>query len=814
MDAAMTINGQVSPTGVTTFANEACESVEVFRDYVPSTLTVAQGGFQDLKKYFERPRLIARGSITFGTRGNIVNRRIIDGTSMPSYFPQWANRLSGVYGVRFTITLRVQVAATAFHQGLLALSWQYGDDGILVPRTVNLFPRTLSAASCTNIPHVRLDLAEDTMVELKIPFIWVNEFMPVTDVPGYAVPYGNFSLSKILPPISVVGISEPTYEMYMFLTDMEFFGADNNSSTPITLQSGVVQSELKNSHLLSDTLSNTAKVGRFVSKYVPSLAGIAGPVAWAADLAAGAARYFGYSKPLLQDPALRVIPGLSGNESNVDMPMAGSVLGLMQSNTLAVAPEFGATNVDEMALAYVLSQWSQINVCYVNTTDTHGKPIYAAPVTPATMWFRQPSSAPYCNITFPISSASLGAPTAGNVFLPSSVMYFSSLFRLWRGGLVFRFTFAKTKLHGGRYMISFNPKTNVGVNPTTYGGTVDGPETSSSLVQPYGYSMIIDLKDGNVFEFKCPYEVEVPYLTFNSASGAISMVCIDPLQSTATVTPSVPCLVEVKADSDYELADFSGNYLLPQPSVLIYQQSGVKTTTAGPSCHTIGERITSVKQLIQSPFWSDNVVAANTSTNAYLAPWYTWIPADKMAITNGIAPNNNAINVSGAGSVGGAVSKCYVFAKGGTDVHAYVYGNTESVLLDFEQVPQESTALDNSTPSYSRRSLNSSTPRHVSAGPYALHIRLPAFQQFVRVLTTSLDAVGFKVFGAPPTAFPTSRAHYDVLKVRNYSTTNPCRVIVSRSAADDAALSHYIGPSPIYIPNSTNTLALEQDWTL
>lgn len=811
MDGSMSISGQVSGLGVTTFANEACDSVELLSSYVPSSLRVPQSDLQDLKAYFERPRLMARGSLPFGTRSPNFTKAFSTVSSFVDVFPQWTQRLSGVYGITFSMDFRLQVAATAFHQGVITMAWQYATNGALVNSAT--YNRLLSSASVTNLPHVRLDLAESTMVELKIPFLYTHEFFPVTESSNFfTYPYGVFGLNTILPLISTSGITTPTYEIYLSLSDVQLYGADNASSTSIVLQSGVIQKEIKTNHLLSKGLSATAKISRFVGTHIPSLSAVAGPVAWAADTAAGVARFFGYSRPMIQDPPLKVLNGVGAVESNVDVPMAGSVLGLMQSNTLAVSPEFGGTNIDEMSLNFVLTQWSQINVAYVDTTDIHGKVIYASATTPSSFWFRQPANAPYCNKRFPVSSNDL-VSNSGNVFLPSSVMYFSSLFRLWRGGFKFRFTFAKTKLHGGRYMVSFNPRASSATTPVDTPNTIEGPENAVGLVQPYGYSMIIDLKDGNVFEFDVPYVSEVLYSSFNSSSGSISLVCIDPLIATSTVTSSVPVLVEVKASDDYELADFAGNYLLPQASALIYQQSGVKTTTKEPAQQTIGEKITSLKQLIQSPWWAETTIAAGATANTYLCPWYTWIPAAPFNASNQTAPNIANLDTSGAGSVAGAVSKCFVFAKGGTDVHAYVIGNSDSIMMDFEQIPQEYKTSDNSSSNYTIRSLNSSTPRVISIGPYGLHVRLPAFQLRTRVPTPSVDRVGFKAFGSPSSPESYSRSHFDVFKIRNASSS-ASRYILSRAAADDAALSHYIGPSPVYIPNTVNVNAIERDWTI
>lgn len=806
----MSISGGVPSTGVTSFANEACESVDVFATYKSSTLAKAQPDLQDLKAYFSRPRLIRRGTLTLGTRSNVLFDYMIN-SLFQSAFPQWSNRLSGVYGVRFTINFRFQVAATAFHQGLYALSWQYGDQ----LGAISTFQRPRAPLSATNVPHVRLDLSENTMVELKIPFLYVNEFYPVT-VSTYGIDpflsYGSFAVNSILPIISVAGMSTPTYELYMFLTDVELYGADNNTTTPIVLQSGVVSEEMRSSHLLSGTLSKVGKISSFIGKTIPSLSAIAGPVSWAADTAAGIARYFGYSRPLLQDPPLKVYRSHYTSETNVDIPMTGFSCGLMQSNTLGVAPEFGATDVDEMSFSYIKRQWSQVCVGAVGTSDTHTKVIYASQITPSVLWFRAPATAPYCNIKFSGANSS----ATGNSIMPSSVMNLASYFRLWRGGFKFRFTFAKTKFHGGRYMVSYNPSMSFAPIPAIMNNNAEGPEVVSSLVQPYGYSLIMDLKDGNVFEFDIPYVLEAPYLNFESNSGTISVVCIDPLQSNSSVTPTVPFLVEVCGADDFEVADYGGNYFIPKPDGVILQQSGeVVTASKEPAELTIGEKIMSVKQIIQTPWWTLASATASSTTVHTFCPWYTFITWD--SIKGSTSPSPAAQKPLASSNVPSFWAKCYVYAKGGTDAHVYLPNATPgSVALVFEQNPQFGSNIMRRDIYYTRRGITGSNPKIVSFGEHPLHIRMPAYQTVVRVLTSVNDTLGYKSFGVGGSLGDGSggtifRGHSDQLSIIN-SSASPQTVWVARSAADDAALAHYIGPVPIYMPNGSPTNNLESEW--
>lgn len=803
MEGSLAVEGSASGAGITTFTNEACEEVSAIGGFTHSTIAKAQPALQDIKAYFERPRLVVRGSLSFGVRTNVFSTYISPST-LSGIFPQWAQRLSGAYGIRYTVNFRLQVAATPFHQGVYVMCAQYG--GFV---SATNFNRGQFSPTCTNLPHVRLDLSESTMAELRVPFLNRDEFHGI-DV-AVDDPMCFFSLTTVLPTNAVTGLSAPTYEIYAYLTDIELFGADNFNPTTITLQSGLSSfgKELKEARVLSKSLDGVARVSSFVTKNVPSLSSFAGPVGWAAGTLAGIAKYFGYSRPLLQDPVMRVFQSNYTGESNVDVPMAGFACGLMQSNTLAMTPDVGGSDVDEMALSFVTSQWSQVCVGAVTDTDTHSKVIYAAPVSPACMWFRARSSAPYCNRLFPKDSSFPGGDIT-NGFMPSSLFYISSFFRLWRGGIKFRFTFAKTKFHGGRYMVSFNPGVDFKVDAFSGFNTIQGPEVAGGLVQPYGYSQIMDLRDGNIFEFTVPYMIGTPYLPFCSSTGGISVVCMDPLQVTSTVTNSVPFLVEVCGDSDYELADFAGPWFVPFPAATITQQSGgeiVTSATTSPSHMTIGERIMSVKQMIQSPSW----IRINTVTGSNLSLLYPWFVYSPVAYLNSIkATPMPATAVINGNTTCGALAKCYAFARGGSDYHAYSGGDGVRFVID--QGPQDGYANYRSgNKDFGARQTTGSTPKVVSDGKNACHVRCPAFCPRARVQSHILDDKSIPGAG-PTTDFTIFDARSHVDRMTSVSNGGTYTIWLARCAADDASLVHYMGPTPLWIMNADTTITTDNDW--
>lgn len=827
MEASLAIHGTVASSGVTQFANEACEAVETLTPYVPTPYTVPQADLQDLKAYFKRPRLIQRGSIAFANRNRLFASDLSI-NNLPTFFPQWTQRLSGVYGVRFKACYRLQVAATAFHQGLLALSFQYGTNAV----GPDVFSRSSVSAAATNLPHVRMDLAELTMVELSVPFLYANEFLTVTPGDNYGGTLGHVALNTLLPLISVVGLNPPSYEMYIWLEDMELFGADNAASTTVTLQSGpiqeqasVIEKELRSSRLVSRGLDTVSKVSSFVAKHVPMLASIAGPTAWAADIAAGVARYFGFSRPLIQDPTCTHVRISTVGEGHVDTAYNGLAVGPFQSNTLAFDGVSGATDVDEMALSFITSQFSQICVGNISTSNNHTVVVYATNVGPCNFWFRAPATAPFCNIVHPRNSASL-ITQSGNTFLPSSLMNIASCFRLWRGDIIFRFTFAKTKFHGGRYMVTFNPKTYFSTSTSTASATAEGPEIVGGLMQPYGHSQIMDLRDGNVFEFLVPYSNESPYVSYMTSIGSVVVSCMDPLQANASVTPVVPFVVEVAGGDNFELADYAGNYYVASHLGTIYEQAGelpaatnalVQAATTSASQHTIGERFTSAKQLIMVPSYNTGTVAASTTVNTYVPPWWYYPGGAQVNVFPLTIPINVSTSFVGCGYAPGYLASMYAFVRGSTDFHVYPAGSSTGsrMLIIAEQLPAESSYGNTTRTDYQGRTNTSSTPKIIACDGAPLHVRLPAYQSIVRVPSHLLrDNLFLRTLGNSAFSLALPEFGHSVRVVcQNISSTGSV-TITSSHAGDDATMSCYLGPAPCVIPNAASTNPVFPDFTV
>lgn len=190
---SLTIPNKVESTGLTNFESEACEAIEVLgKHYAKPSSSVVQSDIQNLTEYFARPRLI--GSGVLNSSQNVQFSQVINPVNLfTTLFPFGNQRLTGVFGARYSPVFTVQVATTPFHQGLLAATFQYGEVTDSSALSVGLTGRGFFPGMNTSIPHVRMDLATTTMVTLKVPFLSTLEYHRVEN----DIALGTFTLMPI-----------------------------------------------------------------------------------------------------------------------------------------------------------------------------------------------------------------------------------------------------------------------------------------------------------------------------------------------------------------------------------------------------------------------------------------------------------------------------------------------------------------------------------------------------------------------------------------------------------------------------------------
>lgn len=791
----MSINSNPETTGVTSLVQEACEQVDVLgKHYVSDTTSDTTQVLQDLKEYFRRPSVLYNGLATLDVTGNQYYADV-DSTYFTTVFPGYATRLAGVAGWSFDMVFTLQVSATTFNQGLFSLCWQYGAVG------GGGYQRTLSPALCTNIPHVRLDLAETTMVQLRVPFLSGLQFF---DTRNYWY-HGQMALNAILPiKNGAAGNSTPGVRIMLHLENLKLFHAAPLTTTAINFQSGVskpIDREFENeAYPFSSGLNSLSRTVRWVGRGIPSLSSLSNTTSWLLAKSAGAVRAFGYSKPLVQEPTTRMWGDSTIMEHNADVPVSSLMVSAMASNRFKVDPTIACTDVDEMSLEYVLTQWSQLSRFGLNTTDTVGANVWGILVSPSNFWFK--SNATGVMINSP--PLNVGTNAVNDAFIPTNLFWWGQCFRQWRGDIEFRFTFAKTKMHAGRVMIAFNPVGGAQFNGCGPGNT---PNTRTVAVVdtpvPFAYSAVFDLKDNNVFTFKVPYYSTNGYTDFSNFTGSLVMKVFDPVKASSVVSSQVNALVEVRACPGFEFAIPTTPFYVPSGvgAHPVYQ-SGVVSVIKSEICeHAVGESITSVKQLISLPslikddnnlFNATQINALSTDVEAIL-PWFNAGSLGTSALPNTydyLRVNPRLFNFAVY------ASRAYNYARGGTDVHVTTVGPNRLSYMGL-QVPCSKPT------SYSFYRASASVAAWFTG--FSAHLRFPGFQYIVRTpLGRTNQSAGIVPVSYVPVDVQDSN-YVCTVKIMNGGTaTNWYRLRMA--AADDAMLGHYMGPVPLRYASGDGTI--------
>lgn len=790
---SLSINSAPEVSGLTSFVQEACTAVETRGTHlVNASLAIPNPGLQDLKAYFQRPRMIQAGTFLTGVRNLLYSEDVTPNAIFTSYFTDGIKRMLGVFGVTYKLVYTLQVAATPFHQGLISLNWQYGNYG-------GLSLRRITSQTATNIPHVLMDLSVDTMVQLSVPFMYPHEFV----TPNESDNYGFLGINAVAPIAAVTGITPPTYKLYVHLEDLQFFGAVPSSTTNVTLQSGkkigpFEKEYEQEAYPLSSSVSSFGRSIKWLAKGVPAISSLTSTPLWLLGHAAGLARYFGYSKPVIQDPVCKMRDVKTLSEHNVDAASSVLIAGPIASNHLKVDPTFSGTDVDEMSLAYITSQYSQICYGEMTTSNTTGVVLHAGYVSPSAHWFRRGSSVPYCNVTAPL--AALDDFTS--CFTPANTFYVATCFRSWRGGFKYRFTFAKTKYHAGRVMVMYVPTPLVTSQaPSDTYGIALAPETSGGLVQPFGYSAIFDLKDNNVFEFEVPYVSSLPYNDVYANTGSITLTVVDPLLAPNVVSSTVPFIVEVKGMPDFECAVPIGPNYRPVKctnSGHVRLQSGevLRAMPEEVCASTIGEKIASVKQLIMIP--KTTKPTTNVDTNNHYAItvlpwWYGWPRTDAVPAS--------PTNLPESFGFGHYFASAYNYVNGSTDVFCY---STRPEVNFWASINPYYGATVNSVVLGSAVNRPTCNTARARSGGGVVGFRFPAYQKLQRWYSDCLTAYNYVAAFGSPYATPAlaggdyQPSNFGSITIDNRSGAT-VQAFVSRAAGDDARLGHYIGPPFLYL---------------
>lgn len=759
-----------------------------------------RGDVANLKSYLARPRAINQGTFTTGT-GRLFTRSFVNRSSWLSVFGLPAfDRMEGATGFRATLCFRLVSSATPFHQGIACLNWQYGAiDTVSRNGLRSGFP-----ALSVNLPHVKLDLAEQTAVELRVPFIAPHEYVPVDALTGSgSQAYGTLALTK-LTDFRLGGTQTAArYTLYAWMEDVELVGVSPTVLTTVTLQGGL-SDELRGSKLISKTLEAVESIATTATS-MPTLAPLAAPTAWFSRHLRGLASSYGFSRPVDETMVNRVTQYSYGGESHIDMPTPAFKASPFQSNLIALN-KVGGTDEDQMAFSYILSKPAMICRKVWGPSLAVGDYLYAGMVSPSTMWFRDNPTGLSGNRSLP-SNATLTT----SCFLPSHFMYIGSGFRYWRGSFTYTFQFGKTKMHGGRVVATFTPSVTNAINQPI-SNNVSAPESGATNgVQMQGITKMFDLRDSSTFDFEVPYICSEAYSLYTSSIGTVTLAIASPINSPTAAADSVDMLVYVSAKGGFEFSAMAPTLIdgtdhrSDNTGSGVYLQAGGVGASTNTSERVIGELFKSVKQVAMVPSWSVFDRANATTGVITLFPWYRkdWLPS-----ISGTTPIANAATATWYGSNIGRMIELFSYGYGSTfysvisddpdgkssTVTVSVQPNDHGVVLSgIADIYNRNSSASNSHSIYETRGLTRITVPN--------YTRVPRVPILIANNGTSSTGAPTQVTGAAGTF---NNEHLYNLTIRN-NTASTIRYALGKAAGDDFVLSQYIGPPPCNYFQSTAT---------
>lgn len=787
---------------------------------------------QDLKGFFSRPVLITRGNITTSV-GNLYTLAMT-WNSFITEIPLWAERLRGVRGVRADLVFTVEHNANPFHQGLLVAAYQYGEGQFL---------RGSRPSMCTHLPHVRLNLSEHTSATLRVPYLSELEYWGSSLSEDVHV-NGRFFLTQVLGTPNLAGSATPNYKVYLHLENIELFGrVPLVTPSSITPQSGVgsqprgmdsAAKELANNGKLSGAIATAAMLPKAIGRAYPSIAPFMGSVSWFINATAKAASAFGFSKPVISKEPLHTVRYPNFCEANCDVPISASTVGAFQTNQVALSPALGGTDLDEMAFDTILTRPSQIFRGTMTTADSHGVTEYVSKVCLSHMWFRAPTGvvAPNApgNIEFPASSTEAAA------LIPSTLLYFGQNFRFWHGGFKYRVTFAKSKFHTGRVMFTFIPNYRQILNTQQASGlaasSVLAPALFNADLQPSQYTTVFDLKSGSEFEFDIPYIAPLSHLAFNDHMGDVSMQVMDPLIANGESSTSISFIIEVAAlpgfyfaglqtplapswvDQTDPVITFQSGLASPvrsnQDESPIEFQSGVGGSAVDSSQLSVGEKFSSLKQLMMCAITRRADIANNVSHFGIIPHWACAPGWGSGAVLGTNVTRTWALPRSGM------VAQCYAYGIGSTLLHTDTtsLGQASAVRVYPSFADGNFGVVGTNFPSvYTTNAASPSLPWSTAyRGTTGAHFLLPSLSTAPRYRLGDFNIGGTQGLRdwAPSATIETNTTSSQSMKtlyrvaIRNNDGTNRA-YYWGVSAADDARCAAYIGPCPMVLGNPLST---------
>lgn len=485
-----------------------------------------------VESFFSKPYVFDQFNFTTSDANNdtLSSVNFFDLSNMPVI---WSAKGAGFLGIRGNLCIRLQVNANKWTQGRLLLHYQ-PMAGVLVKeskmRNYNLMTKTQQMS-------VEIDVAKDTECIMKVPYTSPMTYYNFIDHTG---PWGTVYVT-VLSTMKSNAVTSLSCTLFASIEEAELVGAALPITDVLEAQAreadftkgrrrrtkknysrykDIEEVEAKQKGPVEDVLAKVGTAGTILGK-VPIIGSVAGPVGWAANLASKVAGAFGWSKPVVTNPAISYRPHTFPYMNNSDIATNDNCMGVLAENKVEVMPGFAGTDADEMDFNYITSIPAWYFTYSWKNSDVPGTNIFQLNNSPST--FRE-----------------LFTQNLQSVASYTPMSFVSSFFQYWRGTIVYHIKIVKTDFHTGRLVFTFSP-VSVGSGISINDGS-------------YTYREILDVKERCEFSIAVPYICTFPYKNYNQNTGVVTLQVLNELNQASNVIDNVEVLLFISAGDDFEVA--------------------------------------------------------------------------------------------------------------------------------------------------------------------------------------------------------------------------------------------------------------------
>lgn len=509
------------------------------------------------------------------------------------------NKLTNFAWIRCNLNIKVMVNASPFYYGAMMMSYRpmtdlNTDTAIATATQAEWVPRSQR-------PHLWVWPQENKGGELQLPFVYYKNWLNIQSAADLQA-MGDIRTDVVYPLTSANGAvgTGVSVQVYAWATDVNLSGP----SFGLAVQS---KQTVVDEYGTGPVSAPASAIASFASKFEGG-SGLIGKAATATRIGAGAigkiASLFGFTNVPVIDPIHSFRPTPQPPLASTGVGYATEKLTIDPKNELSVDPSLiGLPQVDELDISYLSQKESILTTTYWNTSDLADRKLFSSAISP---WmFRNDGGTNQSIKNFPVTG------------------WLANMFSNWRGDIIFRFKFVKSKYHTGRVVIYYDPS---GQGANNISQITEG----SSRV----YTTIVDLSKEDNVEIRVPYSQAFPFLNtetsftndvwqrrgnnvlgeflYNSNwhNGTLVMRVLNVL--TAPIASSeIGIIISVRGAENLEFANpaYTGDlsHFTVQSKVSLVFPGECKTVTVG-SVHgtdpyqylkNFGERITSLRQILR-----------------------------------------------------------------------------------------------------------------------------------------------------------------------------------------------------------------------